>query len=310
MDGEGSVRRARRLAMLCTGLGMGAMMLAPLARPACATPTTGMSRSARRDRHSAEAPRWLDDRHAVVYRPQRALDSPQPVTVLLHGLCGDPAGVRPFVDASTARGWLVCPSGEDLCGGGARWRLRPEDDTRRVEESLGALARERARAGRRDRAARPRRLLARGHRGRTDRAKRGRTARTLRGARRHCVAGAPGRGAPEEGRGQARRPRGGRPRHRRASLCERTRGSSTSGRRHAIRQPRRVRPRLSRRHGGAYARADGLGGRRDERIVRAAPSTRLDPPGHLEEQLFPERIVPIPVDVLVGRRGIRTAFRC
>jgi predicted esterase len=143
MDGEGSVRRARRLAMLCTGIGMGAMMLAPLARPASATPTTGdVAVSAERP-HAAEAPRWLDDRHAVVYRPQRALGSPQPVTVLLHGLCGDPGrACAPFVDASTARGWLVCPSGEDPCGAGARWRLRPEDDTRRVEESLGALARE------------------------------------------------------------------------------------------------------------------------------------------------------------------------
>ncbi|HTB78875.1 MAG TPA: hypothetical protein VK762_36780, partial [Polyangiaceae bacterium] len=28
--------------------------------------------------------------------------------------------------------------------GGSRWRLRPEDDARRVEESLGALARDRA----------------------------------------------------------------------------------------------------------------------------------------------------------------------
>jgi predicted esterase len=143
MEGDGRVRRARRLAMLCTGLGMGAMLLAPLARPACATPTGDVSVGAERPL-AAEMPESVDDRRAVVYRPQRALGSPQPVTVLLHGLCGQPRrACAPFVDASTARGWLVCPSGEDLCGGGARWRLRPEDDTQRVEESLGALARER-----------------------------------------------------------------------------------------------------------------------------------------------------------------------
>ncbi len=146
MGGDGSVRRARRLAMLCTGMGLGAMMLAPLARPACATPTSGGEsvQSAARAL-AAEGRAGVDDDPAVVYAPQRAVGAPQPVTVLLHGLCGDPGrACAPFVDASTARGWLVCPRGEDPCGGGARWRLRPEDDAQRIEASIRALARDRS----------------------------------------------------------------------------------------------------------------------------------------------------------------------
>jgi predicted esterase len=80
----------------------------------------------------------------VVYAPQRASASPQPVTVLLHGLCGDPGrACAPFVEASTARGWLVCPRGEDACGDGSRWRVRPEEDMERVEASIRAIARNR-----------------------------------------------------------------------------------------------------------------------------------------------------------------------
>jgi predicted esterase len=62
---------------------------------------------------------------------------------MLHGLGGFPqSACAPFVNAATDRGWLVCPRGEDACGDGARWRVRPEDDGRVVEASLDALARE------------------------------------------------------------------------------------------------------------------------------------------------------------------------
>jgi predicted esterase len=144
MDGDGRVRTARRLAMLCTGMGMAAMMLAPLARYACATPTEGGESTAVAARSLAAEAREDDGAPAVFYPPQSDLGLPRPVTVLLHGLCGDPRrACAPFIDASTARGWLVCPRGEDSCGGGSRWRLRPADDTRRVEESVRALAHER-----------------------------------------------------------------------------------------------------------------------------------------------------------------------
>ena len=145
MGDDGSARRARRTAMLCTGLGLGAMILAPLARPAGAAPTTGgesVRDAARALAAEGRAPAL--EVPAVVYAPQVSRPTPQPVTVLLHGLCGDPGrACAPFVGASTARGWLVCPRGEDACGGGSRWRLRPEDDMQRVEASVGALARDR-----------------------------------------------------------------------------------------------------------------------------------------------------------------------
>lgn len=146
MGGDGRVRTARRLAMLCTGMGMVAMMLAPLARTACATPTEGGESTALAERSLAtEARHESDSVPAVFYPPHDNLICPRPVTVLLHGLCGDPrSACAPFIETSTARGWLVCPRAEDACGGGSRWRLRPEDDIRRVEESVRALARERA----------------------------------------------------------------------------------------------------------------------------------------------------------------------
>jgi predicted esterase len=143
---DGRVQGARRMAMLCTGLGLGAMILAPLARPAWATPTSGgeSARSAARAL-AAEGRAGADQAPAVVYAPQRDLGTQQPVTVLLHGLCGDPGrACAPFVDASTARGWLVCPRGEDPCGGGSRWRLRPDEDGQRIEASVRALARDRS----------------------------------------------------------------------------------------------------------------------------------------------------------------------
>jgi predicted esterase len=93
-----------------------------------------------------EAPRWIDgDGAAAFVYPPAAADGAtgRAVTVLLHGLCGHPErACAPFAGPSTARGWLVCPRGEDACGGGSRWRLRPEDDGRVVEAAVGSLARD------------------------------------------------------------------------------------------------------------------------------------------------------------------------
>jgi predicted esterase len=131
------------MAMVCTGLGMGAMILAPLARPANAMPIGGGDDGTRL---AGASPGWIEaeDTRAFVYPPQHSFASAQPVTVVLHGLCGEPqSACSPFVDPSTSRGWLVCPRAEDPCGGGSRWRLRPQDDAQRVETSIGELARER-----------------------------------------------------------------------------------------------------------------------------------------------------------------------
>jgi predicted esterase len=79
---------------------------------------------------------------AFVYPPRVESQAPLPVTVLLHGMCGHPqSACAPFVAGATSRGWLVCPRGEDVCGGGTRWRLHGSDDARVVEGSVRALVR-------------------------------------------------------------------------------------------------------------------------------------------------------------------------
>jgi len=162
---QDGARRARTMAMVCTALGITAMIAAPLARTATAT-TPGASpapattatatiaaaatvaeQPAARAR-VPEAPAWEDAEafagKAFVYPPRGAdgTEAPRPVTVMLHGMCGHPqSACAPFVDVSTSRGWLVCPRGEDACGGGTRWRLNGPDDGQLVEASVRAVVR-------------------------------------------------------------------------------------------------------------------------------------------------------------------------
>jgi predicted esterase len=117
------------------------MLVAPLARPALATPVGSVEEA----HLASDTPGWIeaDNARAFVFPPRHAEAKPRPVTVVLHGLCGEPRGACwPFIDPSTSRGWLVCPRAEDPCGGGTRWRLRPQDDGQRVETSIAELARE------------------------------------------------------------------------------------------------------------------------------------------------------------------------
>ncbi len=127
------VTRARAAAAVCTTAGLTSMILAPAAR--------------------SETPRPLEVRRETIaeplaYAPREAGDRAQParpVTVLLHGMCGNPRNAcAPFVDVTTARGWLVCPRGEEACGAGASWRLRGADDAQVVEASVRATASEHA----------------------------------------------------------------------------------------------------------------------------------------------------------------------
>jgi predicted esterase len=152
MGTTGSAHRARRMAVVCTAVGIAAMLVAPAARPSSkvADEDAGTSASgeavAPTGTRDVDMPGWIqaDRSRAFVYPPRRALASPQPVTVVLHGMCGEPLGVcAPFVGGSTARGWLVCPRAQDACGGGARWRFSGDFDARTVEASVGELARER-----------------------------------------------------------------------------------------------------------------------------------------------------------------------
>lgn len=160
------VRGARAMAMVCTGLGLAAMIVAPLARTATATPnasavsmpaptptttvatasppaSVGEQPAARA--HAPEPPQWVEAESfagkAFVFPPKGESAAPRPVTVMLHGMCGHPqSACAPFVDVSTSRGWLVCPRAEDACGGGTRWRMNGPDDGKLVEGSVAAVA--------------------------------------------------------------------------------------------------------------------------------------------------------------------------
>ncbi len=164
---EARARRARVMAVVCTTVGLAAMGLAPLARsqtpgasPAAAPAPAAVGSSIGeqttvRGAAAPEVPAWIEAEDAVgkafVYPPQplaaatSGAEAARPVTVLLHGMCGHPqSACGPFVDVSTSRGWLVCPRGEDACGGGTRWRLRGPDDAKLVEASVSAVASEHA----------------------------------------------------------------------------------------------------------------------------------------------------------------------
>lgn len=163
------VTRARAMAAVCTTLGLAAMIVAPLARSqtplasparAASPPSPAPSASAlaategeqptQRASGQLESPSWIEAESpasgkAFVYPPRDPVADARPVTVMLHGMCGHPqSACAPFVDVSTTRGWLVCPRGEDPCGGGTRWRLRGPDDAQLVEASVRATAREHA----------------------------------------------------------------------------------------------------------------------------------------------------------------------
>ena len=158
----GGAGRARAAAVVSTGLGLLAMVSAPLARSAAApghadpAPAATVTASAsvapaageapsRPSRTVPKDPEWVHGSgaaKALVYAPAVAAASPRPVTVLMHGLCGHPQNsCAPFVDVATSRGWLVCPQGEDACGTGARWHLRPADDAQVIEDSVAELGR-------------------------------------------------------------------------------------------------------------------------------------------------------------------------
>ncbi|MEO8877682.1 MAG: hypothetical protein ABI461_18965, partial [Polyangiaceae bacterium] len=63
------------------------------------------------------------------YAPARGIateggpDTAKPLTIFLHGICGNPGNGCPFFrDGATSTSWLLCPSAPTECqGGGATW---------------------------------------------------------------------------------------------------------------------------------------------------------------------------------------------
>jgi predicted esterase len=117
--------------------------------PAATTPASEVAPRTVRAGVAPEHATWVEAEgpigRALVYPPREESESARPVTVFLHGLCGDPQNAcAPFVDVTTTRGWLVCPRGEDVVAGCTRWRLQGGDDAQLVEASVRAAAREHA----------------------------------------------------------------------------------------------------------------------------------------------------------------------
>jgi predicted esterase len=85
----------------------------------------------------AQAGERIDLPGVVVYRANAA--EPRPLTVLLHGMCGDAARTcSHFAEAVTKSSHLICPRASLSCaGGGASW---PDRDLAEVVESAVARA--------------------------------------------------------------------------------------------------------------------------------------------------------------------------
>ncbi len=73
-----------------------------------------------------------------------ANDGAKPLTIYLHGICGDPGNGCPyFRDGATSSSWLLCPSAPTECqGGGATWAGTASSQVATVksaEEKISAL---------------------------------------------------------------------------------------------------------------------------------------------------------------------------
>ncbi len=78
----------------------------------------------------------------ILAYPPRDPSEPRPVTVMLHGMCSEPArACRHFAETVTERGWLLCPRATERCeGGGSTW---PSTGFERSVEAGIARVRER-----------------------------------------------------------------------------------------------------------------------------------------------------------------------
>jgi predicted esterase len=86
-------------------------------------------------------PSWVYGAHdiEVLVYPPRSRRGPQPIFVMLHGMCDEPQNECPyFAQSVTKRGWLLCPRARLRCrGGGSIWSYARRQET--VRESVRAV---------------------------------------------------------------------------------------------------------------------------------------------------------------------------
>src|SRR5215472_447971 len=88
---------------------------------------------------NASAPKMLvvtkGDLPTYAYAPATtSAGAAKPLTIYLHGICGDPANGCPyFREGATSASWLLCPSAPTECqGGGGTWSGTVAMQTRAV----------------------------------------------------------------------------------------------------------------------------------------------------------------------------------
>lgn len=104
------------------------------------TATLISARSARAAPEFVWIPRDGATPESLVYLPSGAGDTPRPIAVMLHGMCGAPENECPaFAKAFTKRGFLVCPRATLSCaGGGSTWAARGRVEL--VEAAIQSVA--------------------------------------------------------------------------------------------------------------------------------------------------------------------------
>ncbi len=125
----------RQHAIETTGQRLGALILT------AALLLLGTGRASANPRSLPRGPIWIHgegDIEVLVYPPRSDI-GPQPVLVMLHGMCDEPENECPyFAESATRHGWLLCPRARLRCeGGGSIWHYPRRHET--VRESVRAV---------------------------------------------------------------------------------------------------------------------------------------------------------------------------
>ena len=78
--------------------------------------------------------------HAFPPLATGGVPSPKPMVVMLHGMCSPALPTCDFWSAAGREGsWLVCPTGNAMCGGEPDWKGTGEDKATSIDASLAAV---------------------------------------------------------------------------------------------------------------------------------------------------------------------------